>query len=144
MVGGFLAHNTLLILNNVFSCTFALAISVIVHPSLLTRVVLTAVFTPIGTLFCLLPFPHCARIALRVAASSLGAFGITEAVALFIRNPAWGNVWERYWMHDGIAWGTSSEKGLSAGFCFFFVTGLVCDWFLHAKVGENPDEVSYH
>ncbi|KAI0698084.1 hypothetical protein BC835DRAFT_1413230 [Cytidiella melzeri] len=121
-------------------CALALAISVIVHPSLLTRIVLAGVFTPLGTILCLLPFPRGARIALRVGASSLGAFGVTETVAIFSHNPAWGNVWDRFWMHDGLAWGTGVEKGLSAAFCFFFVAGLACDWFLHAKIGENPDE----
>ncbi|KAI0345730.1 hypothetical protein BDW22DRAFT_907401 [Trametopsis cervina] len=75
-----------------------------------------------------------------MAASSLGAFGVTETVALFVRNSAWGNIWQRFWVHDGIAWGTSQEKGLSAAFCFLFVVGLVCDWLLHIKIGENPDE----
>jgi hypothetical protein len=91
----------------------------------------------------MLPFSHCSRIALRVAASSLGAFGVTETIALYAHNAAWGNVWERLCMRDGLGWGTSSEKALSAAFCFIFVGGLASDWYLHRHIGENPDEVSH-
>ncbi|THG97782.1 hypothetical protein EW026_g4288 [Hermanssonia centrifuga] len=108
------------------------------HPALLTRIVLTAVFVPIGTILCLLP--RFTRIALRIACASMGSFGIVLAIALLAHIPAWGDVWERYWIHDGSDWGTSKEKGLSAAFCLLFSTGLASDWFIHSKFGENPDE----
>ena len=58
------------------------------------------------------------------------------------RVPAWANVWERFWVMNGDDWGTSKEKGLSATYCLLLATGLVSDWFLHIKFGENPDEVT--
>jgi len=125
-------------------CTLALAISVIVHPPLLSRIVLAAVFALLGTVVCLLPFPCYARVVTRIATSSLGAFGLTVSVALFAHSATWGNVWERLWVLDGIGWGNSKEKGLSAAFCFLFALGLISDWFLHTKIGENPDEVSVY
>lgn len=119
-----------------------MAVSVIVHPSLLGRIVLVAVFTPLGTVLCLLPFPRYARPILAIAAASVGAFGMTMSIALFSHNPSWSNIWDRLWVHDGLDWGSSKEKGLSAAFCFFLVTGVLSDWFLYRKIGENPDEVS--
>lgn len=119
-----------------------MAVSVIVHPSLLPRIILVAVFAPLGTILCLLPLPRYARPALTVAAASVGAFGMIMAIALFSHNPSWGNVWDRLWVHDGVGWGNSKEKGLSAAFCFLLCAGLLSDWYLHRKIGENPDEVS--
>ena len=91
-----------------------MALCVITHPSLLTRIVLVAVLTPLGTIASLLPFPRYARSALSVASASLGAFGMAETIALFTHNDSWANVWDRLWVHDGEGWGTSKEKGLSA------------------------------
>lgn len=124
------------------SATLALSISVIIHPSLLTRIALTAVFAPLGMVLCLLPFPRIARVSYRVASASTGAFGVVLTIALMGHVSAWSNVWERYWVQDGGDWGTSKEKGLSAAYCLLLASGLVCDWFLHLKFGENPDEVS--
>ena len=117
--------------------------SVIVHPTLLARIALAAVFTPIGTVLCLLPFPRVARASLRIACASAGAFGMVLTIALMARVPAWGNAWERFWVQNGSDWGTSKEKGLSAAYCLLLLTGILCDWFLHHRFGENPDEVCY-
>jgi len=120
--------------------TLALAVSVLVHPSLLTRIVLTAILAPIGTSACLL-IPHqYIRIPLRIATSSTGAFGTVFSIALFARISSWGGVWERYWIKDSIEWGTNTEKGLSAAYWVLLCLGIVSDWFIHSRIGENPDE----
>lgn len=127
----------------VISALFAIAISVIIHPSLLTRIVLTAIFTPILTIFTLLPLARTQHAALRFATASTGAFGLIVSVALLAKIPAWSNVWERLWVaaDNTGTWGITEEKGLSAGYCLFLAAGLACDWILRAKLGECPDEV---
>lgn len=105
---------------------------------------MAAVFTPIGTVLCLLPFPRVSRASLRVACASAGAFGMVLTIALMARVPAWGDVWERFWVQNGSDWATSKEKGLSAAYCLLLITGILSDWLLHHRVGENPDEVRYH
>ncbi|KAK7676363.1 hypothetical protein QCA50_020667 [Cerrena zonata] len=120
--------------------TLALSISVIVHPTRLTRIVLAAVFTALGTIACLLPFPAISHTPVRIAASATGAFGVILSVSLFAHVPAWADVWERFWVDNDINWGSSREKGLSAAYCFLLVTGVICDWALHKYYGEDPDE----
>ena len=124
------------------SCTLAVALGVIVHPSLLSRIVLVALFAPLGTILCLLPFARYSRPAFSVAAASLGAFGMVVTIALFSHDSSWSNVWNRLWIQNGSGWGTSAEKGLSVAFCFLLCAGILCNWYLHTKIGENPDEVS--
>ncbi|KAJ7705276.1 hypothetical protein B0H17DRAFT_1298329 [Mycena rosella] len=120
----------------------AIAVSVIIHPSLLARVIITAVFAPTFTLFVLLPIPRVQHCALRCATAATGAFGLVLSIALLANIPAWANVWERLWQAEDLSntWGTAQEKGLSAGFCLFFVAGMACDWLLRRKFGECPDE----
>ncbi|KDQ62239.1 hypothetical protein JAAARDRAFT_170470 [Jaapia argillacea MUCL 33604] len=120
--------------------TLALSLSVILHPSLLARIVLVAVFVPILTVLSLLPISRLQHGCIRLCASSAGAFGTVLSIAILAKVSAWANVWERLWISDGSDWGTTQEKGLSAGFCLFLCTGLLCDWFLHSKLGENPDQ----
>ncbi|EIW59662.1 uncharacterized protein TRAVEDRAFT_167141 [Trametes versicolor FP-101664 SS1] len=120
--------------------TLALALAVIVHPSLLTRHVLVAVFMPIGLLMCLLPIARTQHVFVRVGMASAGSFGTILAIALLAHLSAWSDVWGRLWIHDGSEWGTAKEKGLSAAFCLFLVVGTASDWFLKVKLGENPDE----
>ncbi|PCH40314.1 hypothetical protein WOLCODRAFT_131346 [Wolfiporia cocos MD-104 SS10] len=121
--------------------TLALALSVIIHPSLLTRIVLTAIFLPIGTILCLLPLPKYQHACMRVATSASGAFGVIVSIALLANVPSWSNVWERLWLSEGSGWGTAVEKGLSAGYCLILLIGAACDWLLGKKFGENPDEI---
>ncbi|KAI0629899.1 hypothetical protein C8Q77DRAFT_1280569 [Trametes polyzona] len=120
--------------------TLALALAVIVHPSLLTRHVLVAIFTPIGLIMCLLPIARTQHVCVRVGMASVGAFGLILSIALLAHLPAWADVWERLWIQDGSTWGTPKEKGLSAAFCLFLLVGSATDWFLKVKLGENPDE----
>lgn len=118
----------------------ALAICVIVHPSLITRVALVSVFLLVGTVLCLLPLARYQHLFVRIGASASGAFGVVTCISLLVGISAWGNVWERLWVSDGAGWGTNAEKGLSAAYCLLFLSGTACDWFLRYKLGENPDE----
>ncbi|KIY67864.1 hypothetical protein CYLTODRAFT_375306 [Cylindrobasidium torrendii FP15055 ss-10] len=120
--------------------TFAMAISVMIHPSKLTRVVFIGICIPIVTIACLLPLVRFQHASLRFATGSMGAFGVVQSIAILANIPAWTNVWSRLWTTSSSEWGTSPEKGLSAGFCLFLVAGMVCDFFLRAQFGECPDE----
>lgn len=117
-----------------------MGLSVIIHPSLLTRVVLTAIFAPILTILTLLPLERCQHPALRFATASTGAFGMVMTIAILADIPAWANVWQRLAQADNIEWGTSREQGLSAAFCILMCMGMVSDFFLRRKFGECPDE----
>ncbi|KAL1754072.1 hypothetical protein FB107DRAFT_216445 [Schizophyllum commune] len=120
--------------------TFALGISVIIHPNLLTRVVLTAILVPLLTILTLLPFERSQRPATRFATASTGAFGTVTSIAILAGIPAWANVWQRLAQHDNIDWGTSKEQGLSAAFGILLCLGMASDFFLKRKFGECPDE----
>lgn len=111
--------------------------------------ILTAIAAPLLTLlslfFYFVPKFHSWLLqpTLRFCTSSNGAFGIVLSIAL-LSNPkieAWANVWERFWLPNGIDWGTGKEKGLSAAFCILLALGVVVDWALRRWLGECPDEV---
>jgi len=61
------------------------------------------------------------------------------SISLLTHIEGWADVWERFYVRDG-EWGSSSEKGLSAAYCFFLAGGMGCDWMLRYKFGENPDQ----
>ncbi|KAF5340491.1 hypothetical protein D9758_014566 [Tetrapyrgos nigripes] len=119
---------------------FSLSLCVIIHPSFLTRIVFTCVITPILTVLALLPLQRFQRPSLRMAASSIGAFGLVVSIALLSKIPSWANVWSRYWLKASEEWGGAKERGLSAGFCLFLLAGVGSDWLLSRFVGECPDE----
>ncbi|KAF7303746.1 hypothetical protein MIND_00604200 [Mycena indigotica] len=121
---------------------FSLGVSVVIHPSLLARIIITAIFVPTSTLFVLLPIPKIQRSAVRFGASVTGAFGVVLSIALLANIPSWANVWDRLWeaQDETGTWGTTKEKGLSAGFFLFLTAGIVCDFFLRRTFGECPDE----
>ncbi|KAL1729132.1 hypothetical protein EV714DRAFT_213458 [Schizophyllum commune] len=119
---------------------FALGISVIIHPNLLTRVVLTAILVPLLTILTLLPFERSQRPATRFATASTGAFGTVTSIAILAGIPAWANVWQRLAQRDNIDWGTSKEQGLSAAFGILLCLGMASDFLLKRKFGECPDE----
>lgn len=96
---------------------------------------------PILTILTLLPLPRIQHSAVRFATASTGSFGLVLSIALLSHIPSWANVWERLWATDGLTWGTSKEKGLSAGFCLFLCAGMASDWLLRRTFGECPDEV---
>ncbi|CCM06129.1 uncharacterized protein FIBRA_08378 [Fibroporia radiculosa] len=118
----------------------ALAISVMLHPSLLFRIVLTSILLPIGSIAAILPLSRYQHVFIRFSTSSMGAFGIVISVALLAGVAAWSDVWERLWTSSSADWGTSAEKGLSTLYCVLLLAGTACNWFLRHKFGDNPDE----
>lgn len=122
--------------------SFALIISVVLHPSLLTRLIFVAIITPLSTIATLLPIVRTQHGALRFAAASTGSFGMAVSIALLARQSSWANVWERLWeaTSPGDDWGSSIEHGFSALACLMFALGIVTDWFIRKKIGENPDQ----
>ncbi|KAJ7621139.1 hypothetical protein FB45DRAFT_798859 [Roridomyces roridus] len=122
--------------------TFSVALAVILHPSRLARIIITAVLIVISIVMVLLPIPRTQHSAVRFATASTGAFGTVLSIALLAHVPAWANVWQRLWVAIDFtgSWGTVEEKGLDAGFCLFFVAGMASDWFLRRQFGECPDE----
>ena len=90
---------------------------------------------------CLLPIARTQHTFVRLAMSSVGAFGTVQSIALLANISSWIEVWGRLWLKDGSNWGNTQEKGLSAAFCLFVLAGIATDWFLRKKLGENPDEV---
>jgi hypothetical protein len=109
------------------------------HPSLLTRIILTAIILPTLTILTILPLHRFQHAFLRFSLSAVGAFGIVLSISLLAHVEGWADVWERFYVRDG-EWGSSSEKGLSAAYCFFLAGGMGCDWVLRYKFGENPDQ----
>ncbi len=137
----------------------ALAFSIAAHPSLRSRIILTAIFLPSFTisllLFSVLPASRMTTFMmhalLRFCTASTGAFGIIASIALLMRpqEEGWANAWERLWMatspvgpNGQIWWGSSQEQGLSAGYAVFLFAGVAVDWALRKWIGECPDEVS--
>ena len=121
----------------------ALAISVAIHPTLLTRIALVTVFASTLAILTPLPIARLQSILLRTSTSAAGSFGLVISIALFSRIEPWSNAWERLWVHDDIYWGSMQEKGLSAGFFLFLASGIGTDWWLRTKFGENPDQVCH-
>ncbi|KAF9485368.1 hypothetical protein BDN70DRAFT_871406 [Pholiota conissans] len=135
----------------------ALALCIITHPSLPSRIVLVGIFLPLFTLLLLLasilPISRLTNALLhplmRLCTASTGAFGLIMAIALLMqpKEEGWANAWERLWMNDGpvnadgrVEWGSTKEQGLSAGYAVFLFSGVVSDWALRRWIGECPDE----
>lgn len=129
--------------NEFISTSIALAVSVTIHPSILTRIALVAIFSSTLAILAPLPIARLQPVLLRISASAVGSFGLVLSIALFSRVEPWSNVWERLWVPDDIRWGSAQEKGLSAGFFLFFASGIGTDWWLRSKFGENPDQVRH-
>ena len=131
------------------------------HPSLTGRRILLSVLTilvsiPTGFICIISPriaatqnnaclnfLQYLVHPLLRFCTASTGSFGLVVSIALLLKPPAtsWANVFERLWVSDGVGWGTSQEKGLTAGWAFFAFIGIVGDWALKRWFGEDPDEV---
>ncbi|KAG6890817.1 hypothetical protein C0995_003250 [Termitomyces sp. Mi166 len=124
--------------------SLALTISVIIHPPLLPRQILTGLSAGISILLILISsLPHLAQIlrtTLRVLTASSGAFSLVLSVALLAHIPAWADIWERLWLDNGDNWGTSKEKGLSSFCVILFIAGIAADFGLNHWLGECPDE----
>lgn len=123
---------------------FALIMSVILHPSLLTRIVFVAILATVIPITTLLPFVRTQHAALRTASASAGAFAIVVAISLLSHKSSWQNVWERLWLKQSARadWGTGVERGFSAMVSVLFALGIFTDWASRKYIGENPDQVS--
>lgn len=131
------------ILSHVFRprTSLALALSVSIHPNLLTRRIFFALLVTTCCILTVLPFARTQRSSIRLAASATGAFGLTMAIALLAHVSSWSNVWERLWIPDGNGWGLGTERALSAGYWLILIAGCSTDWALKKFCGGNPDEV---
>ncbi|KDR82403.1 hypothetical protein GALMADRAFT_58295 [Galerina marginata CBS 339.88] len=132
----------------------ALALCIITHPSLPSRVILVSICLPLLTLLVLLtstiPIPRLTTTVfhpiLRLCTASTGAFGVVVSVALLMnpKQEGWANAWERLWMKngppEGLPWGSGAEQGLSAAYAVFLAGGIAVDWALRRWIGESPDE----
>ena len=127
----------------------SLAVCVIIHPSLPPRVILTITFLVfffvLSLIFATIPrlYNRIFHPFLRICTASTGAFGLILSIALLLnpRELSWANIWERLWVKDGVNWGTTRERCLSAAYWIFFLLGIAGDWALHKSIGECPDEV---
>ncbi|CAK5262256.1 unnamed protein product [Mycena citricolor] len=121
---------------------FGLAVSVIIHPPLIVRIIIVAILSSTSALVAVLPISSIQPHAVRFSTSAIGAFGLVVSIALLAHIPSWANVWERLWVDDDLSntWGSGAEKGLAAAFCLFLTLGGVCDWLLKRQFGECPDE----
>jgi len=122
--------------------SFALILTVVLHPTLLIRLIFVAILTPLFVVATLLPVTRTQHRAVRFAAASSGAFGSVVSIALLAHILPWSNVWERLWMQVSLTndWGTGPERGLSAAACILLAGGIASDWALTKKFGENPDQ----
>ncbi|PPQ88396.1 hypothetical protein CVT25_011275 [Psilocybe cyanescens] len=132
----------------------ALALCIITHPTLLSRVILVGIFLPLFTSLVLftaiVPIPRLTtnflHPLLRLCTASTGSFGIVLSIALLLnpKEESWANAWERLYMAngapDGAMWSSSKEQGLSAVYAVFLFSGMAVDWALRRKIGECPDE----
>jgi hypothetical protein len=122
------------------SVAITLFLSVAFHPTLLARLILLCITTPILTIACLIPKPNIRHTAARVASSFTGSFGVIVTIALLGNIDSWGNVWLRFVLKTADGWGSGKEKGLSAALALLCLVGAAVDWTLKKKFGENPDE----
>lgn len=123
--------------------SLALALSVSIHPNLLTRRIFLALLVSIFLILTLAPFSRTQRNSIRLAASASGTFGLIMSISLLAHVQPWSNVWERLWVNDGDGWGSGAERALSAGYWLILMAGCLTDWTLKRFCGGNPDEVQY-
>jgi len=120
--------------------SLALALSVSLHPSLVTRRIFVALLVSISCILTMAPFARTQRHSIRLAASASGTFGLIVSIALLAHVQPWSNVWERLWISDGNGWDTGNERALSAGYWLILIAGCSTDWALKKYFGGNPDE----
>ena len=121
----------------------ALALSVTLHPNLLTRRIFLALLVLVFVILTLAPFARTQRKSIRLAASASGTFGLIMSISLLAHVQPWSNVWERLWIKDGNGWGSGPERALCAGYWLILIAGCSADWALRKYYGCNPDEVLY-
>jgi len=110
---------------------------------MLARIILLGVLTSTLAILALVPVPVVRHGAVRVGGASLGAFGLVLGGSVLAKATSWENVWERLWVSSSTDWGTPQEKGLSAAYAVLVCAGVMADWALKRKFGENPDEVCW-
>ncbi|TDL23193.1 hypothetical protein BD410DRAFT_839101 [Rickenella mellea] len=122
--------------------TLSLALCIMLHPALLTRVVLMSIITSLSLILAVLPVARTQHAAIRTLASAVGAFGAVLSIALLAHPQilSWANAWDRLWTSNSLEWGTAAERGLDVAFCAFWGAGAACDWLLKRAFGEDPDE----
>ncbi|KLO17304.1 hypothetical protein SCHPADRAFT_846773 [Schizopora paradoxa] len=129
--------------------SLSLGLSVLTHPSLPARVVLSSVMTPLVTILVLLPLvvqplqEHFQHPMTRFATSCIGAFSVTMAIAIFTRSTSsssWANAWDRLWVANGVGWENARERGFDVLFCVLWAAGAGSDWALKRWIGQDPDE----
>lgn len=125
------------------SSTFTIFISVVTHPTPLVRIILLGCLPSILAILALVPVPAVRHGAVRVGGASLGAFGLVLGSSVLARATSWENIWERLWVSNSTDQGTPQEKGLSAAYAVLVCAGVMADWALKRKFGENPDEVRW-
>lgn len=140
-----------LVTHIVLRISLSLGLSVLTHPSLSARIILSSIMVPLVTILVLLPlvvqplqdrFQHAMT---RFTTSCVGAFSVTMAIAILTRSPlssSWANAWDRLWIANGAGWENARERGLDVLFCALWATGAAADWALNRWVGQDPDEVS--
>jgi hypothetical protein len=119
----------------------ALALSITIHPNLLTRRILLALLVVVFFILTLAPFARTQRKSVRLAVSASGTFGLIMSISLLAHVQPWSNVWERLWINDGNGWGSGPERALCAGYWLILIAGCSADWALKKYCGGNPDEV---
>ncbi|KAI9510258.1 hypothetical protein F5148DRAFT_1181046 [Russula earlei] len=137
---GLLEHAAFAITGITGGTSLALALSVSIHPSLLTRRIFLALLVSISCILTMAPFVRTQRPSIRLTASASGTFGLILCTSLLTHVQPWSNVWERLWIEDGNGWGTGKERGLSAGYWLILIAGCTVDWALKKFCGGNPDE----
>jgi len=120
--------------------SLAVALSVSIHPNLMTRRIFHALLVSLFCILTVVPFSRTQRRSIRLAASASGTFGLIMSIALLAHVKPWSNVWERLWINDGNGWGTGNERALSAGYWLILIAGCSTDWALKKYYGGNPDE----
>lgn len=124
-----------------YRAALALIVSVVFHPSLLTRLVLLAIIVITFITFSFVPFPRCQRLTTRITSALTGSVGTIMAICIFCGVSSWGDVWLRLVVKTEANWEGGQEQGLSAATCLLFVVGCASDWALKWKFGEDPDKV---
>jgi hypothetical protein len=120
--------------------SLALALSITIHPNLLTRRIFLALLILVFFILTLTPFARTQRKSIRLATSASGTFGLIMSISLLAHVQPWSNVWERLWITDGNGWGSGPERALCAGYWLILIAGCSADWALKKYCGGNPDE----
>ncbi|KAJ3785560.1 hypothetical protein GGU10DRAFT_354506 [Lentinula aff. detonsa] len=125
---------------------FSLAVCIIIHPGLSTRIVFVIVGMSVLAIGILLttfvpPLSKFKHASCRFATSSTGAFGVTMCISILTSSSAsWSSPFSHLYVQSSDSWSNSSEKGFSALFSVLLILGTSSDWVLWRKWGECPDE----